>query len=510
MHDGDPAVLALDLGDGISDGLERTVGIGLDDHPKLGVLCCSQILEQLGESLGSGRYHQFLATNLVDPLGGHGTSAPIVGSNFEIVTSLGHLIPTHGQHRHTWEGLIHLRTVLVKHGADPPRHRTSNESVTSPQRSPLDDEGGDRSPTLVELRFDDRAGRGNGRIGTELFQLRDEIDVLEQLIDAFSGECRHLGTDYLAAQRLDHETVFGELSAHRVGVGCLQIDLVDRDHDRNVGRLGMADRLNRLRHDPVVGCHDEDDDIGHLGSAGAQCGESLVTRGIDEGDLAISDLRLIGADVLCDTSGLTSDHVGTPDRIQQLCLAMVDMAHDGHHGRSEDQFGGIIVEHLLGTYERRFDLLDRLGCLDLDVIPERLTHHPEEFDRDRLGGTGHLATADQFPHDDPDRTSGDLGEFLNGDALGHRHGPAAVALGLQFLAICEIGNVIGIRCLGRRFGSGLRRGCLRHRRLYRLCRGSLGLPPLFGVGQLENLCIFIGQARRRGLDLDAEFLGARH
>ena len=56
---------------------------------------------------------------------------------------------------------------------------------------------------------------------------------------------------------------------HAVGIGVLAVDLVDRDDDRHLGRLGVVDRLDRLRHHAVVGGDDEDDDVGGLGAAGA-------------------------------------------------------------------------------------------------------------------------------------------------------------------------------------------------------------------------------------------------
>ena len=66
------------------------------------------------------------------------------------------------------------------------------------------------------------------------------------------------------------------------GIGIRQIDLVDSDDDGNVGGARMVDRLYRLRHRTVVGRDDENDDIGHLGSARTHRGERLVTGRIDE------------------------------------------------------------------------------------------------------------------------------------------------------------------------------------------------------------------------------------
>ena len=72
----------------------------------------------------------------------------------------------------------------------------------------------------------------------------------------------------------------------RFGLASRLVDLVDGHDDRHVGRLGVVDRLDRLRHDAVVGRHHQHDDVGGLGAAGAHGGEGLVARRVDEGDLA--------------------------------------------------------------------------------------------------------------------------------------------------------------------------------------------------------------------------------
>ena len=91
----------------------------------------------------------------------------------------------------------------------------------------------------------------------------------------------------LAAVLLGHQAVLGELAAHLGRVGAFLVDLVDRDHDRHVGRLGVVERLDGLRLHAVVGRHHEDRDVGDLGTTGTHGGERLVTRGVDEGDRAL-------------------------------------------------------------------------------------------------------------------------------------------------------------------------------------------------------------------------------
>ena len=54
-------------------------------------------------------------------------------------------------------------------------------------------------------------------------------------------------------------------------------------------------------------------------------------------------VHLIGADVLGDAAGLAGGHVGIADIVQQGGLAVVDVAHDHHHGGAGHQILGLIL-----------------------------------------------------------------------------------------------------------------------------------------------------------------------
>ena len=104
------------------------------------------------------------------------------------------------------------------------------------------------------------------------------------VVDAGALLGRDLGGEHVAAELLEHDAVLQQVLLDLLRVGRGQVDLVDRDDHRHAGVLGVADRLDRLRHDLVVGRDDEDDDVGHLGAAGAHGGERLVARRVEEGD----------------------------------------------------------------------------------------------------------------------------------------------------------------------------------------------------------------------------------
>ena len=160
------------------------------------------------------------------------------------------------------------------------------------------------------------------------------------------------------------EALLGELAADAVRVGALLVDLVDGDHDRHLGGLGVVDRLDRLRHHAVVGGHHDHGDVGDLGAAGAHGREGLVARRVEEGDRVAVVVDLVGADVLRDAAGLAGRHLGLADGVEQRGLAVVDVAHDRDHGRALDQL-------LVGVLEGRL-LLDVVGGAEwiVDLLVE--------------------------------------------------------------------------------------------------------------------------------------------
>ncbi len=158
---------------------------------------------------------------------------------------------------------------------------------------------------LSSSGLDHRAFGGPVRIGLQLEQLRLELDRLEQFVEIGLLQRRNLDVLNIAAHVLDDDLVLEQLLAHLLRIGAILVDLVDRHDHRHAGRLGVVDRLDRLRAQAVIGRHHEDHDIGDVGAAGAHLGERLVARRIEEGDPGlVGQAHLIGADMLGDAAGL--------------------------------------------------------------------------------------------------------------------------------------------------------------------------------------------------------------
>ena len=178
-----------------------------------------------------------------------------------------------------------------------------------------------------------------------------------------------------------------------------------------MGSARMVDRFDRLRHHAVVGRHHQHRNVGGLGAARTHRREGGVARRVDEGDLLALQLDLVGADVLGDAARFAGHDVGVADGVEQRGLAVVDVAHDGHHRRPRLQILRPIrhVEHAF-----------------LDVGLGDAANRVAELRSNQLGGVGvdHVAGLHDLAllHEEFDDVDGALGhalrQFLDGDGLG--------------------------------------------------------------------------------------------
>lgn len=187
----------------------------------------------------------------------------------------------------------------------------------------------------------------------------------------------------------------------------------------------MVDRLDGLGHDAVIGGHDQNDDIGHLGAAGTHGRKGGVTGGIDEGDLAVVDHDLRSADGLGNAARLAGSDAGVTDGIEEARLAVVDVAHDGDDRGTRLKVGGIVVE-------REGVLL--LGGNDLDLAAQVVGNELDEVVGHGLRHGKRRAQQEQALDDVVGRNVERLGELLDGNALGDLDGV----------------EVLGVHALGQR------------------------------------------------------------
>ena len=280
------------------------------------------------------------------------------------------------------------------------------------QRALLDQHRGNRATAAIQPALDHRTLGGTVRIGLQVEQFGLQQDGFLELVEAGLLQRGDQHVLRLAAHVLHDDLVAEQLGAHPRGVGAGLVDLVDRHDDRHVRRLGVADRLDGLRHHAVIGGNHQHDDVGNGRTARTHGGERLMARGVDEGDRgAGGQLHLIGADMLGDAAGLAAGHIGGAQRIQQAGLAVIDMTHDGDHRGARLQVGVGIDR----AFQAAFHIA--LGH-PLGAVAEFLDHQFGGVGVDQLARRGHDAELHQRL--DHVRRAGrhTVGEFLNGDGVG--------------------------------------------------------------------------------------------
>ncbi len=275
------------------------------------------------------------------------------------LAGLGHRREPDQPHRRRRPGRVDALTAIVLHRAHASVRGADHDRVARTQRAVLHQDRRNGTAPLVEFRFQHDAPRTPRRIGAQLEHVGLQQHHLEQLIEPGALDRGHVHADRLAAEILRHEAVLHQALAAELRIRVGQVALVDRDDQRDPGCLGVPDRLDRLRHDALGRGHHEDHDVGDLGAARAHQREGGVARRVDEGDAALAQRDLVGADVLGDPARLARNHVGLADRVEQRRLAVVDVSHHGDDRRARLQVGGVA---------RGRRLADHLGFLEADVL----------------------------------------------------------------------------------------------------------------------------------------------
>ena len=370
--------------------------------------------------LGPSRQGVRLAAQARQPLPvltgvGHPARDLLVGSHHEGVARDRDLRQAQDLDRCGRRSRADVLAPLVEQGPDPAPGRSRDHRVAHPQRSPLHQHGGHGTQPGVEVRLEHDTSRSALRRSSELLDLGQQQNLIQQLLDALAGQGRDFAVDRVPAPDFGNQPLLGHPSHRPLRVGVRSVDLVHGHNDGNVGSLGMVDGLYRLGHHAVVSRHHQNHDVGGARAPGPHRSERLVARSVYERESPAVALDLVGADVLSDPARLAVDHIGVADAIQQQGLAMVHMAHDRHYRRPKRRLVGVVgvavdAEELA---ELGLLLLARIDKPDLgaDLRREQLHHLVTK----RLGGGDHLTVL----HEEADHIGGSAVHFGT-EVLGRR------------------------------------------------------------------------------------------
>ena len=329
MDDIDLYLLGRHLEERVAQSLHATVGVSLDDEVQLLERAEGDAVAYVGQREACLRAQALLALELLALVGN--LSCLLLGlHHVERVAGGGRSVESEYYCGFCRAGFLHALVALVEHGLDASVARSGDDDIAHFQRSVAYEHRRHVAAALVERRLDDGAGGAAVRVGFQVEHLSFEQHLFEQLVDAESFFRRYLLALVLAAPFLHEQVHLREVLAYLVGVCSRLVNLVYGEHHRYVGGLCVCDGLLGGRHDAVVSRYDDDGDVGHLGSAGTHGGERLVTRCVEERDLtSVGQCHVVCSDVLGDSSRLAGDHVGVTYVVEQRCLSVVYVTHDG-------------------------------------------------------------------------------------------------------------------------------------------------------------------------------------
>ena len=157
----------------------------------------------------------------------------------------------------------------------------------------------------------------------------------------------------------------------------------------------MVDRLDRLRHDAVVRRDHDYRYIRDFGAALTHCGERFVTGRIEESYRLSVEIDRISAYMLGYAARFAFDDVALADIVEQGGLAVVDVSHDSHDGRTRFEMSVLLFF--------KFKLAQLVFRGDVGHIGERYVVIDGDqfrgFEVDRVVYRAHLAHIEEFLDD---------------------------------------------------------------------------------------------------------------
>ena len=341
MQHADLDQIGRDLVDRADDRLDAALDVALDDHRiflRLGLAQRVKHRREIGR-----RADGALGGDQPGAVGGD-LLGPCLGVHHaERIAGARHPRQAEDFDRHRRQCGLDLDCLVVEQRAHLAPLGPNDEDVANLECATVDQHRRQRAAALVKPRLDDDALGGAVGVGAQFEKLGLKLNLLQQVVEPGLLGRRNLDVLDLAAESFDLDIVLEQRGTDALGISPGLVHLVDRDDHRHARCLGVSDRLDRLRHDPVVPRHDEDDDVGDVGAALAHVGERLMAWCIEEGDLRrIGQRNLICANVLGDAAGLAFDDIGTTQRVEQAGLAVIDVAHDRDDGRARSEIGVLV------------------------------------------------------------------------------------------------------------------------------------------------------------------------
>ena len=339
----------------------------------------------------------------------------------ELVTCCRRTVQTEDDSWLSWSSRLDIGITLIEHRLDTTPRSTGEHDVAYLQGTIGNQYGRNISTSLVERRLNDGTCCTTVRISLQIKHISLEEHLVEQIVNTDTL----LGTDFLAliltTPLLNEQVHVSQVLTDTVWVGTWLINLVDSEYHWYTGSLRMSDSLLGSWHHRVIGCDDDDGDIGSLGTTGTHGGKRFVTWSIQEGYLATTvQSNTVSTDVLSNTTRLTGNHIGIADIIEQRGLTVVNVTHHGYDWSTWNQ----VVLIILFLAHSLLNLSTHVFGLETEL----LSHHVDGLCIQTLVDRNH----DTYTHQGRDNLSNadvhHRSQLANGNELSELQGLAFLLL----------------------------------------------------------------------------------
>ncbi len=224
VHERELHLVALELAEALGERLERALHVGLQDQVQRGRLARLDLVEDVLE-LHAAVVTAGVAALVRQPLPllaglGDRLGRLLVGGDTELVAGARHRRQAEHLHRRRRAGFLDLLALVVDQRPHAAPRRAGDDRVADLQRALVDEDGGDRAAADVEVGLEhDALGPALGVGGELLDARRPRRSCSSRSSMPRSLQRRHLDHDRVAAPRLGHEAVLGELLHHPLRIG---------------------------------------------------------------------------------------------------------------------------------------------------------------------------------------------------------------------------------------------------------------------------------------------------
>ena len=295
----------------------RTLNVGFDNNRQVFNLAGFNFIQHLFHGRFS-RLNQLGLAFFANTVTGNFFGFSFISHNNEIITGRRRSLQSEHFYRGRRPGFLHFLAVFIKHRADMSPFFTGNTDITDSQCSFLYQSRNHRPAAFFHLGLNNRTFGITVGVGLQIKHFRLQQNRINQLvdIDAFFGG--NFGTKTFAAHFLNPDSMLQQSRFNLHRIRPRQINFINSNHYRNFGRLSMADGLNRLRHDTVIGRNNQNHNIRNFGATGTHFGKSLMSRRIDKRNFLTGlNRNLISTDMLRNTAGLFRRNIRFAQRIKQ-------------------------------------------------------------------------------------------------------------------------------------------------------------------------------------------------